>query len=309
MTYYLAPSLVSLRDEINRAHPNRDKTSDGWVGDTAHAARVSDHNPDYGSGGVVRAIDVDKDGIDTAKLLRIAIASPSTEYVIWNRRIYGRWSGFKAEVYTGTNPHDKHMHISIRHTKTAEAARKWGYYGSTASTPTKPTYTAAQITARTEANIGTIVDDVIAGKYGTSTQWPGRIKAANYDVDVVRDGIARRRAAEEAERIASLTPAERKARTEANIGRLVDEVLAGDWGNNPDRSARLLKAGWSPVVVQEGVVRRLGTTTAPVVRLSNAAIAKQVVEGQWGNWPEREQRLTAAGYDYAAIQTEVEKLV
>jgi hypothetical protein len=36
---------VRLRDQIDRRWPNRDKRSDGWIGDSDHAARKSDHNP------------------------------------------------------------------------------------------------------------------------------------------------------------------------------------------------------------------------------------------------------------------------
>lgn len=50
---------VALRGQIDRRWPKRDKASDGWLGDAAHAARESDHNPD--SKGVVHAIDVDED--------------------------------------------------------------------------------------------------------------------------------------------------------------------------------------------------------------------------------------------------------
>ena len=38
-------------------------------------------------------------------------------------------------------------------------------------------------------------------------------------------------------------------------------------------------------------------------------IAAQVIEGKWGNNPERRERLTAAGYDYAAVQNRVNELV
>lgn len=118
--FYLAPSLVKLRDEINRKWPKRDKASDGWVGDTSHQARVSDHNPDWAAGGVVRAIDVDIDGIDRLALLRTVIGDPRVWYVISNRIIYSRTYGWAARSYTGSNPHDKHVHISIMHTRAAE---------------------------------------------------------------------------------------------------------------------------------------------------------------------------------------------
>lgn len=43
--------------------------------------------------------------------------------------------------------------------------------------------------------------------------------------------------------------------------------------------------------------------------LTNYAIAKQVLDGEWGNGPERRQRLTEAGYNYDAVQTIVNALV
>lgn len=40
---------------------------------------------------------------------------------------------------------------------------------------------------------------------------------------------------------------------------------------------------------------------------TNAEIAQEVLDGKWGNGSERKQRLTAAGYDYNAIQSLVNK--
>ena len=40
---------------------------------------------------------------------------------------------------------------------------------------------------------------------------------------------------------------------------------------------------------------------------TNAEIAQEVIEGKWGNTPERKRRLTEAGYDYEAIQAIVNK--
>ena len=42
---------------------------------------------------------------------------------------------------------------------------------------------------------------------------------------------------------------------------------------------------------------------APEPKKSNEEIADEVIEGLWGNGQERVDRLTAAGYDYNAIQT------
>lgn len=42
---------------------------------------------------------------------------------------------------------------------------------------------------------------------------------------------------------------------------------------------------------------------------SVAELAKEVIAGKWGNGVDRKQRLTAAGYDYNAVQKEVNKLL
>lgn len=63
----LCAAGVTLRDQVNQRWPSRDKASDGWIGDAAHAARDgwgtngkgSYHNPD--PNGIVHAIDLDED--------------------------------------------------------------------------------------------------------------------------------------------------------------------------------------------------------------------------------------------------------
>lgn len=123
--YYLAPALVQLRSEINAQWPGRDRTSDGWIGDTSHAARPSDHNPAPPTG-VVRAIDVDKDGMDAARIIGAAIQDARVEYVIHAGLIYQRKYGFKPRRYTGINAHHGHVHISIRHASVYEnSTARW----------------------------------------------------------------------------------------------------------------------------------------------------------------------------------------
>ena len=40
-----------------------------------------------------------------------------------------------------------------------------------------------------------------------------------------------------------------------------------------------------------------------------AEIAKEVIQGKWGVGADRKQRLTAAGYDYSAVQAEVNRML
>lgn len=122
MTPYLAPCLARLRTAINTRWPQRDHGTDGWIGDQAHANRVSDHNPDPKTG-VVRAIDIDKDGIHVPSVLASAMVHPSVRYVIHNRRIYHVDNLFRPQSYKGSNDHTEHIHVSIEHTKSAEASK------------------------------------------------------------------------------------------------------------------------------------------------------------------------------------------
>lgn len=139
MTYFLAPALAQLRAQVNARWPKRDKGSDGWIGDPSHQARPSDHNPDYGDGGIVRALDIDKDGIDVDDLLKAVVGEPRVAYVIWNRRIWTHAAGW--QPYSGPNGHTAHVHVSIRHTAAAAAGGAWklgsGDVKPVASTPAK----------------------------------------------------------------------------------------------------------------------------------------------------------------------------
>lgn len=127
--YFLAPSLVALRNEVNAKYPNRDKSSDGWIGDASHAARASEHNPCWTCTGkrygIVQAIDIDNNGTLNEitplvkDVLAAAIGDDRVWYVIYARKIYSRTYGWAARAYTGSNPHDHHVHISIRPTDAA----------------------------------------------------------------------------------------------------------------------------------------------------------------------------------------------
>lgn len=114
MSWRLAKSLDRLRSQVNAAVPGRSKASDGSVGDLAHSARKSEHNPD--ANGVVRAIDITHDpkgGFDSyvfAEYLR-KTADKRVYYIISNGRIAN--PGQPWRKYTGSNPHDHHVHISV----------------------------------------------------------------------------------------------------------------------------------------------------------------------------------------------------
>jgi hypothetical protein len=113
--------------QVNRAYPNRSKASDGTIGDAAHASRSSDHNPwvKDGKTGVVTAIDFTHDpdsGLDAGALGKALIASRDSriKYIIWDRKIISGEDGpspWRWRKYSGKNPHNKHVHISVKSSK------------------------------------------------------------------------------------------------------------------------------------------------------------------------------------------------
>jgi len=113
VTWRVANSLNVLLDQLNTLYPNRSKVSDGSIGDAEHAGRDSDHNPWYGPG-IVTARDFTDDpdgGLDCHKLAGWLVKSGDKriKYIIWNRRIWqGSWM-----PYYGSNPHTKHLHLSV----------------------------------------------------------------------------------------------------------------------------------------------------------------------------------------------------
>lgn len=120
MSWRLAESLIKLRSQVNEALPARDKSSDGSIGNEEHASRTSDHNPWVnGPPGVVTAIDITHDpqhgfnSYDFAEYLR-TVKDPRIKYIISNRRIASsEVSPWQWRKYSGTNPHDHHVHISV----------------------------------------------------------------------------------------------------------------------------------------------------------------------------------------------------
>jgi hypothetical protein len=119
----LVPAGVTLRSQIDKRFPKRDKRSDGWIGDKAHQARISDHNPD--AEGWVHAIDIDADlgKPGDAQLLADQIVAYAASGLPGSNRI--RYVVFNDQVASGTYSktrwqwrgrgygHRDHIHVSF----------------------------------------------------------------------------------------------------------------------------------------------------------------------------------------------------
>lgn len=152
MDWRLAKSLTTLREEVNMRWPDRSQDSDGAVGDAAHASRDSDHNPwvrDPPGPNVVTAIDITHDpahGFDSyafADWLRQS-RDDRVKYVISNSRIFSATvSPWQWRPYHGANPHDHHVHVSVKDVKAFfDNTRRWdtgsAYIPPSGMPPPKP---------------------------------------------------------------------------------------------------------------------------------------------------------------------------
>lgn len=95
-----------------------------------------------------------------------------------------------------------------------------------------------------------------------------------------------------------------------SIDKIAKEVLAGKWGNGTDRKKKLIAAGYDYSAVQAKVNELLGgSKTNSTPKKSVEEIAREVIQGKWGNGEDRKKKLTAAGYDYSEVQKKVNQLL
>jgi hypothetical protein len=122
MSWKLCKAGQQLRQQIDDCYPDRDRASDGVLGDTRHQSRPSDHNPD--ATGIVRAIDIDRDLAgkkkpdlmpDLADQIRLAARAGDKRisYIIFNGQIASSKKGWAFRPYSGINSHRHHCHISF----------------------------------------------------------------------------------------------------------------------------------------------------------------------------------------------------
>jgi N-acetylmuramoyl-L-alanine amidase len=145
-----------------------------------------------------------------------------------------------------------------------------------------------------------IAQEVIDGKWGNGEERKQRLTAAGYDATKVQAEVNKMLKGETAK------PSAPKKKSVATIAQ---EVLAGKWGNGAERKEKLTAAGYDAAAVQ-AKVNELAKGTAPKpAKKSNTEIAKEVIDGKWGNGAERKEKLKAAGYDATAIQKLVNKML
>lgn len=93
-----------------------------------------------------------------------------------------------------------------------------------------------------------------------------------------------------------------------DVERLAQEVIDGKHGNGEARK-KALGANYTAVQARVNEILTGNKTPAKPAKKTTDQIAREVIQGQWGNGAQRKQRLTAAGYNYNTIQRRVNQLL
>lgn len=147
MAWVLTAGLQNLRSQVNERFPARDKSSDGTIGDAAHQAETSGHNPDDTPGSSaewdsdsdntaeVRAWDMDSDLRESGATAQMVVdhirslpnVASVLRYIIYNRKIYRSTAGFAPVAYTGASAHTEHIHFSGAYSQASDNNTSFNY--------------------------------------------------------------------------------------------------------------------------------------------------------------------------------------
>jgi hypothetical protein len=178
-------SLLRLLWQVDAMAPNRSRASDGTIGDAAHQARTSDHNPRVvpalGTTPVVLALDITHDparGCDTHALAEDIRVSRDRRvlYVIANRQVTGPNHGWRWDPYTGTDPHINHMHVSVLATVLADDITDWAIEGDTVAISDDEINRIVNAIFNRQVN-GVRLADIVGREQGTNVDLPGQLAA------------------------------------------------------------------------------------------------------------------------------------
>lgn len=231
----LAPNLARRQAMIHDVYPT---ITIYGIGDTAHQAEASDHNPD--ARGIWHAIDImtltDAAHAGAAAHILAWLLSDVTDlqYVIHDRIIYGRdeANGWHGSPYTGSDPHTNHIHVSGKHGTTGRDAATGTGYDTAAEAMTPPPLEDDMTTA--DDILGARVDNIAPPAAGAPVTLAQAIRMMYYRTDYLGNTFAPAAlaalktitpAALGAAIVAALPPSTVGGLTEEQVGHAVHEQL------------------------------------------------------------------------------------
>ena len=88
------------------------------------------------------------------------------------------------------------------------------------------------------------------------------------------------------------------------------EVIKGKWGTGSERKKRLEAEGYVYSAVQAKVNEICNKSSVKsTTKKSVDTVAREVINGKWGNGSDRKNRLEAAGYNYKEVQSRVKAIL
>ena len=107
-----SPAAIAVLRQATALWPKRKKLSDGLLPSLAH--QKASPNSDHNTGLAVDLTHDPKNGVDCAQIFEKLKEDERVSYLIFNKKIWSRKYVKRGNrVYTGSNGHTKHLHISI----------------------------------------------------------------------------------------------------------------------------------------------------------------------------------------------------
>jgi hypothetical protein len=107
---HATPAAIAVLRQATAHWPKRKKASDGLLPSKAHVHQ--NPNSDHNSGFAVDLTHDPENGVNCSFLFIKLQQDPRVKYLIFKGKIWSIKNGNKE--YTGSNPHNKHIHISIK---------------------------------------------------------------------------------------------------------------------------------------------------------------------------------------------------
>ena len=110
-----SPAAIAVLRQATALFPKRKKLSDGLLPSKAH--QVASPNSDHNTGLAVDLTHDPKNGIDCAVIFEKLKEDERVNYLIFQGKIWSRQRRKEGNrKYSGSNPHNLHLHISINDT-------------------------------------------------------------------------------------------------------------------------------------------------------------------------------------------------
>ena len=159
-------------------------------------------------------------------------------------------------------------------------------------------------------DIHTIAQKVIQGYYGNGNDRKRALENLGYNYNEVQAEVNRILGK------GSSSGSSSSSSSSYNITAIAKDVISGKYGNGETRRKNLESRGYNYNEVQKEVNRLLNngsnssSSNSSSSNSSNiTAIAREVIQGKYGNGNDRKRALESRGYNYSEVQAEVNRLL